>query len=234
MSSQLKHNCRVTGTELCSRTVAEVSPPRCAHSWLQPHTCDHNGRKYCTGCECQGGAFVLADGHVRGLDSFGREPIYDHRAYRDTNGVDEPLPGYFRLSKSPAPRAEKKQVVRYVPRAVKKRAGSGYRPAMLLSDKERAKLLSVPHTLPWQGKAWVTPTFTVIPNVVLDNSQRACTKPFTNFCPDCFTRSKTTRHTEQYFSQSGEQVGKRVFVRTEMRYGLYVPQIHACGERAEA
>jgi hypothetical protein len=77
-------------------------PRRCAHGCLlfREQTLAHG----CTGCASMGGAFVLADGHkhVGGCDgmncascncSFGREPIYDHRAYRDL-GVDEPLPGY--------------------------------------------------------------------------------------------------------------------------------------------
>lgn len=69
---------------------------------------------------------------------------------------------------------------------------------------------------------WTAPSFVDVwrklkpgemPNVILDHSQPECAKPFTNFCPDCFTRSKVT----------GEKF-----------YGLYVPQIHACQERADA
>jgi hypothetical protein len=83
--------------------------------------------------------------------------------------------------------------------------------------------------------SWTAPSFTVIPNISIvipdaikehtgDHSQPACAKPFINFCPNCFTRSPITKHTER----------GRVFVRTEVRYGSYVPQIHVCGERVDA
>ncbi len=91
----LPHKCRPYWAP-CNRTVVEVSPPRCAHGCLLPSTPD--GCLICQGCKIQGGAFVLADGHVRGMESFGREPIYDKgkRDYRDLDGADLPLPGYFR------------------------------------------------------------------------------------------------------------------------------------------
>jgi hypothetical protein len=64
---------------------------------------------------------------------------------------------------------------------------------------------------------------------------RDVTSPFSNFCPKCFTRGKMTEHVEGGFVAPRKKwVTTRVFVRTEVRYGRYVPQIHACGERVDA
>ena len=75
-------------------------------------------------------------------------------------------------------------------------------------------------------------------------SRDGITPPLTNFCPKCFTRSKMTEHTEGGFKAEAplnpglpsrnKWITTRVFVRTEVRYGFNVPQIHACGERVEA
>jgi hypothetical protein len=85
---------------------------------------------------------------------------------------------------------------------------------------------------PWHvaGPYWVTPSFTVIPTLILDHSQPACAKRLTNFCPNCFTRSETIEHKEHGFTSEGKWNTTRVFTRTEKRFGVYVPQIHDCGE----
>jgi len=86
---------------------------------------------------------------------------------------------------------------------------------------------------------------------------------FDNFCSKCFTRSPITKHIEGGFRPERRElvrkvmtedaqrhgdcfvrvcgkgldsrwVTNRIFTRQEIRRGLYVPQIHACGERAEA
>jgi hypothetical protein len=113
---------------------------------------------------------------------------------------------------------------------------------------------------PWFLGTWIAPTFTVIPKVILDHSQPVCAKPLTNFCSRCFARAPITQHTDGGFApERGELMRKvmsgdthgdwfvrvhgkgldnawatnRVFTRQEIRYGLYVPQQHACGERAD-
>ena len=90
-------------------------------------------------------------------------------------------------------------------------------------------------------------------------SRDGITAPLTNFCLKCFTRGPITKHTEGgfvpergelvrkfpaehekgFYRAKGEGldnrwVTKRIFTRQEVRYGFNVPQIHACGERAEA
>lgn len=215
---------------------------RCPHGCYLPQgesiARDRSGHAYCSGCEAMGGAFVLADGrvHLGGCDgvncqeykcSFGRAPIYDHRAYRDANGVDEPLPKYFSTSvrhiSSGSPELQAAVI----------KAGTGHQPAKPFTDKERAECQK-PFPRQWRGKAWVAPTFTVIP--ILDHSQPPA-RLLTNFCPKyCFTLSNPTRHKEflGYVVMDGKEAAvNRIFIQTEFRPGLYVPQDHACGERAD-
>ncbi len=82
---------------------------------------------------------------------------------------------------------------------------------------------------------WVAPTFTLIPRIILDHSQPPVPKTFTNFCPTCFSHGEVTEHSEGGFSSSTKEwITTRVFVRTEKRYGVHVPQKHECGERPAA
>src|SRR5450755_3005750 len=56
-ANQLAHDCR---EPLCSRTTAEVAPPRCPHGCLKPGASDHSGVVYCSGCgtRCIGGMWT--------------------------------------------------------------------------------------------------------------------------------------------------------------------------------
>ena len=191
----------------------------------------------------RGGAFVLADGHkhLGGCDgvhcasyncSFGREPIYDKRNYHDVTGVElhqvnpqqkptfhTDTPYYpFIYSAHSGESKQKEHTIRpldVVPtyRLVdtdKQKAAKG------IEDRRSECLPTRPR--------WVAPTFTIIPRIILNHSQPACAKPLTNFCPDCFTWSKTIKLRER----------GRVFIQTTKQVGVYVPQEHECGERPAA
>jgi hypothetical protein len=112
--------------------------------------------------------------------------------------------------------AEQRRVVQRVPFI-----GPVFDPPILPESQRPVALMGLPRVpAGWSGKNGI--------------SRVGLAKPFTNFCRDCFTRSEVTKHSEGGFSSKGEWVTTRVFVRTEVRYGYYVPQIHACGERADA
>ncbi len=293
------------------------SPQCCSHGCYLPSgestPRDLNGLAYCTGCECQGGAFVLADGHVHGFE---RTPIYDDRNYFDVTGNE----GWYKASRYPAqPVLESvAEVVKEfdTPRATLTKCLHGIygsstcaicialsvtspttrldgwneplfvvetnvAPKMKTAPVEVEEKIKVPAEWrgPWQPKPcgflpWVAPSFDVMPLGLYPTnrsqagytgengtSRRECAKPLTNFCSRCFTRGSITEHIEGgfvpergwlvrkvmsedapgdwFFHVRGEKldnrwVKNRVFTRQEIRYGLHVPQIHACGERAEA
>jgi hypothetical protein len=210
---------------------ANTQSNRCVHGCYIPagqvSALDLNGTPYCSGCRAMGGAFVLADGHkhVGGCDgvncdcSFGRAPIYDHRAYRDL-GVDQPLPGYFRataktISCERAQNLSQAQEVASAPNPFSKLPPRGS------------------ECLPTPRPKWTTPSFTVIPRIILDHSQPKAPKPLTNFCPACFVPGDMTKHTEGGFrgpANHREWITTRVFVRTERRHGVHAPQFHDCKE----
>lgn len=141
-----------------------------------------------------GGAFVLADGHahVGGCDgvncdsyncSFGRSPIYDHRAYRDCNGVDQPLPRYFQptvdhialTADDVAGRKRRRErlidherdarlaaEVQAIIDAPWEKTVAAPKPPKTELDKPQSKPL--PRLgVPWLKPRWVKPTFDVVP-----------------------------------------------------------------------
>ena len=85
--SHIIHDCTTASRYKCARVgkPAEVSIPRCTHgvSLTTP----------CQGCRLRGGAFVISD-------RFHTINGYDKREYRDVDGIEKPLPGYFRVTEN--------------------------------------------------------------------------------------------------------------------------------------
>ena len=115
----------------------------------------------------------------------------------ETKGTSEPFPSLLGFSKK-VHTTDKKILPRLVAPVPKKSACSVPRWAAIGPQEFCAS---------WFGPRWVAPSFTVIPKLILDHSQKPVAKPLTNFCPTCFeVRNGVTR------------------------YGMYVPQLHDCGE----